>query len=60
MNDIMKNDCFGKCVGITHSNKFQKHGLPHTHGIGYLSPESKLHTSEDIDSCKGNRNEQTQ
>ena len=50
MSDIMKNDCFGKCVGISHSNEFQKHGLPHTHGIGYLAPESKLRSPEDINS----------
>ncbi len=50
MADIMKNDCFGKCVGISHSNEFQKRGLPHTHGIGYLAPESKLRSPEDIDS----------
>ena len=50
MADIMKNDCFGKCVGISHSNEFQKHGLPHIHGIGYLAPESKLRSPEDINS----------
>ncbi len=50
MRDITKNNCFGKCLGLSYSNEFQKRGLPHTHSVGYLDPESKLRSPEDIDS----------
>ena len=41
---------FGKAVGYVFTIKFQKHGLPYMDCIIFLDPESKLCTSEQIDS----------
>jgi len=49
LRDIEKG-CFGKCLGYSYSNEFQKRALPHTHSVGYLDPADKLRTPEQIDS----------
>ncbi|XP_074342127.1 uncharacterized protein LOC141702405 [Apium graveolens] len=46
---IKKKNCFGRCVGVMHVIKFQKHGLPHTHILIWLHPDDRPKTIEQID-----------
>ena len=45
----VKNGLFGKVVGMVHTIKFQKRGLPHMHLLIFLDQEDKIHNANDVD-----------
>jgi len=49
IDDIIKNHCFGNCLGYLKVIEFQKRGLPHAHILVCLSPNCKPHCADDYD-----------
>ena len=49
LNDVMKRRVFGHAVGYVYTVEYQKRGLPHIHLIVFLHPDSRLSTSERVD-----------
>ncbi|UYV63730.1 hypothetical protein LAZ67_2005450, partial [Cordylochernes scorpioides] len=49
LEQILKNDFFGKAIASIHVIEFQKRGLPHAHILIILTPEDKPNTVERID-----------
>ncbi|XP_038716065.1 uncharacterized protein LOC120009516 [Tripterygium wilfordii] len=48
MNDIRKNNYFGRVVAAIYTVEFQKRGLPHVHIIVWLNQQDKCPTVNDI------------
>lgn len=49
LNDISKNNLFGKVLSYIYVIEFQKRGLPHAHILLTLDSDSKIRTKDDID-----------
>ena len=48
LDDIIKNEIFGKVIAYVYTIEFQKRGLPHSHIVVTLHPENKLMTPQSI------------
>ena len=49
MNDIVKNEIYGKVLSYTYVIEFQKRGLPHAHILIILDKDCKIREIDDID-----------
>ncbi|XP_056853040.1 uncharacterized protein LOC130502289 [Raphanus sativus] len=49
MDDLTKKHLLGKTVSAMNTIEFQKRGLPHSHIVLFLHPDSKLPITDDID-----------
>ncbi|XP_020972762.1 uncharacterized protein LOC110269328 [Arachis ipaensis] len=49
IQDIRKNDIFGRVVAVVYTIEFQKRGLPHAHILVFLHQDDKYPTADDID-----------
>lgn len=50
INDIIKNQIFGRTIAHIYVVEWQKRGLPHAHILIVLCSKDKINTVEDIDS----------
>ncbi len=50
IHDLCKNKICGNCVAYLYVVEFQKRGLPHAHILIIFDQDSRLRTTEDIDS----------
>ncbi|XP_057758184.1 uncharacterized protein LOC130977398 [Arachis stenosperma] len=49
IQDIKKNNIFGRVVAVVYTIEFQKHGLPYAHILVFLHRDDKYPTVDDID-----------
>ena len=49
LDDLNKNNCFGKVIAHLHVVEFQKRGLPHAHILIILRPEDRLKSPDQYD-----------
>ncbi|PAV65868.1 hypothetical protein WR25_06991 [Diploscapter pachys] len=49
LEDLKKNDYFGKVIAYTYVVEFQKRGLPHAHILIVLDNNSKIRSAEQVD-----------
>ncbi|CAL1353065.1 unnamed protein product [Linum trigynum] len=49
IDDIKKNNYFGRALAVVYTVEFQKSGLPHVHILVWLEASSKLSTVESVD-----------